>query len=285
MSSESCAACGKADGSLKSCKACKLVKYCNVDCQVAHRSMHKKACQKKARELFEQKLFAKPPAREDCPICMQMLPLEDRDSTYQTCCGKIICNGCMDCLIRRRCPFCNTRDSHSREENHERLLERIEKYNDAGAMTYLAGSYYHGVDGYQVDRSKAYELYQRAGELGSANAHCSLGNLYRSGEGMKRDMKKAVNHLQIAAIMGNVGARYGLGRFEVENCNLHRAMKHFVIAAKCGCDYSLDIVKQGFKDGYVTKEDFEKTLRDYQASCDETKSEQRDRAAANYTAR
>eukprot|EP00956_Cyclotella_meneghiniana_P040624 scaffold200883_cov96-Cyclotella_meneghiniana.AAC.1 len=73
---ESCAACGKADVSLKSCKACKLVKYCGVDCQVAHRQMHKKACRIKAAELFDAQLFAQPQAKEDCPICMRMLPVE-----------------------------------------------------------------------------------------------------------------------------------------------------------------------------------------------------------------
>ena len=43
--------------------------------------------------------------------------------------------------------------------------------------------------------------------------------------------------------------------------------------------HSLDKVKLGFRRGYVTKEDFEKTLRDYQAAYEEAKSEQRDIAA------
>ena len=62
-------------------------------------------------------------------------------------------------------------------------------------------------------------------------------------------------------------------------------MRHFIIAAKCGYKRSLNMVKRGFTQGHVTKEDFEKTLRDYQASCDETKSEQRDRAAVIKAAR
>eukprot|EP00956_Cyclotella_meneghiniana_P029826 scaffold73427_cov23-Cyclotella_meneghiniana.AAC.1 len=66
---ESCAACSKADVSLKSCKVCKLVKYCGADCQVAHRPAHKQACRKRAAELFDLKLFAQPPRKEECPIC------------------------------------------------------------------------------------------------------------------------------------------------------------------------------------------------------------------------
>ena len=46
-----CAACGKADENLKACTACRLVKYCNRECQIAHRSKHKKECRKRAAEL------------------------------------------------------------------------------------------------------------------------------------------------------------------------------------------------------------------------------------------
>ena len=85
--------------------------------------------------------------------------------------------------------------------------------------------------------------------------------------------------------MGNVSARHCLGYVEFQNENFQRAMRHFIIAAKCGYKRSLNMVKRGFTQGHVTKEDFEKTLRDYQASCDETKSEQRDRAAVIKAAR
>jgi len=52
-----CANCGKGEeesDNLKTCTACKLVKYCNRDCQIAHRSQHKKACKKRAAELIQR---------------------------------------------------------------------------------------------------------------------------------------------------------------------------------------------------------------------------------------
>ena len=55
-----CANCGKGEDSsinLKSCAACKLVKYCSRDCQAAHRPQHKKECKKRAVELHEEKLY------------------------------------------------------------------------------------------------------------------------------------------------------------------------------------------------------------------------------------
>ena len=74
-----CANCGKGEesvsGDLKACTACKMVKYCNRDCQIAHRTQHKKACKKRAAELRDVKLFKQPPPNEDCPICMSVCQL------------------------------------------------------------------------------------------------------------------------------------------------------------------------------------------------------------------
>eukprot|EP00956_Cyclotella_meneghiniana_P042819 scaffold249326_cov50-Cyclotella_meneghiniana.AAC.4 len=276
-----CVSCGKADANLKACKACKMVKYCGVECQVAHRPAHKKACREKAKELFDQKLYAQPPRKEECPICMLTLPCEDRQIGYMVCCGKSICNGCNYCLTRTCCPFCNTAACQSNEETIKMLTERMENYNDPEAIHLLGFHHTNGEHGLPFDKSKAVELFRRASELGSAGGHYSLGNSYERGNGTEIDMKRAVHHWQIAAMMGHTGAREKLGLFEAENGNYPRAMKHFMIAAKCGSQKSLDIVKEGFTGGgrLVTKEEYENTLRDYQASCDETKSEQRDRAA------
>eukprot|EP00956_Cyclotella_meneghiniana_P028283 scaffold65277_cov26-Cyclotella_meneghiniana.AAC.7 len=73
-------------------------------------------------------------------------------------------------------------------------------------------------------------------------------------------------------------SRHNLGVFEAHYGTMDCAMRHFIIAAKRGHDDSLEEVKKGFREGLVTKHDLEKTIRDYQSSHDETKSELRDRA-------
>ena len=91
-----CANCGKGEentDSLKTCTACKMVKYCNRDCQIAHRPQHKKECKKRTAELHEDELFQQP-QKPDCDICMIPLPTFESGTFYQACCGKIICNGC-----------------------------------------------------------------------------------------------------------------------------------------------------------------------------------------------
>ena len=68
---------------------------------------------------------------------------------------------------------------------------------------------------------------------------------------------------------------------ENEAGNIHRAIKHFLIAARFGNKVSLDVVKQGFMRGLVTKDEYEQTLRSYHKCLDETKSNMRDKAAAS----
>jgi len=127
---------------------------------------------------------------------------------------------------------------------------------------------------------KAVEWYQRASELGYDGAHYRLALAYFSGEGVQADTKKAIHHYQIAAIMGNVRARCQLGAIEGHDGNLDHSLRHYMIAARCGHDKSLEMVKKGYMMGGVTKKEFEKALREHKASQDETKSDQRDRARA-----
>ena len=62
--------------------------------------------------------------------------------------------------------------------------------------------------------------------------------------------------------------------------NHQRAMKHCQIAASAGYKPSLDLLKDRYVAGYVTKDQYANTLRQYQKSQDEMKSDARDKARA-----
>ena len=79
---------------------------------------------------------------------------------------------------------------------------------------------------------------------------------------------------------GSANARYNQGYAEEQAGNNQRAMKHFVLASKAGYTNALDKVKDGYMGGIVTKDEYANTLREYQTSQDETKSDARDKAAA-----
>ena len=55
-------------------------------------------------------------------------------------------------------------------------------------------------------------------------------------------------------------------------------MKHIMISARVGDTDSLEKVKSGFRIGVITKDEYAQTLREYQKSRDEMKSDARDKA-------
>ena len=70
-----CADCGEDGGvSLKTCKSCMTVKYCNAECQRNHWATHKKECKIQAAKIRDEALFKDPPPKEDCPICFLPMP-------------------------------------------------------------------------------------------------------------------------------------------------------------------------------------------------------------------
>ena len=144
----------------------------------------------------------------------------------------------------------------------------------------LAGDYTKGTNGMPQDWVKANELLLKAGELGCAVGYYWLGYSYDYGRGVEADKKKGKHYYELAAKRGNVIARHNLGLLEGKAGNHERAMKHFMVAARAGDNESLDKVKQGFRSGHVTKDEYAGTLRAYHESQTEMKSEARDKAAA-----
>jgi hypothetical protein len=282
-----CAACGKeGDGaSMNTCNKCDLAVYCNAACKKKHRSRHKKKCEIRASELFDERLFKEPPPPEDCPICMLPPPLYDNNTgtSFHPCCGKDICDGCEYAMAERGgknlCPFCRTPYAKSNEEEIKRTKKLMEKGN-AYAFYMLAGLYERGIMDLPQDWAKANELYLKAGELGHAGAYHNLGNAYYQGWGGEVDMKKAKYYYELAAMSGDVMARNNLGMMEKRTGNYQRACKHYIISARAGDKLSLDTVKLGYMAGYATKDQYANTLREYQKSQDEMKSEARDNALA-----
>ena len=286
-STTNCAACGKEGGNLNTCNKCNMVKYCNAACKKKHRSKHKKVCERRVAELHDEALFKEPPPREECPICFLPLPLDVRQTTFNSCCGKLVCNGCIYVMIDEAvgrgkiglCAFCREPDSSEEEEEVERIKKCMESGN-AYAFYVLAGYYDRGDMGVQQDLTKANELFLRAGELGCAEAYCDLGFAYDNGRGVDVDKKKAKHYYELAAMNGDVYARHNLGCLEERAGNVHRTYKHYILAARAGFKDSLDQVKTGFMRGYVNKDEYANTLRAYQQRHDETKSDDRDKAGS-----
>ena len=301
-----CAECGEEGGaSLKTCKACMLVKYCNANCQRTHWATHKKECKQRAAELRDEALFKDPPDKEDCPICFLPMPLKliccvslppatissvpiydyaDANTklaskfmeTYYPCCGKIICVGCdysFDQSGNDKCPFCNSdQGGKTEEEQVEDLMKRVEA-NDAASIYVLADQHYQGLNGFQLDQAKAMELYTRAAELGYTKAHNRLGEIYHVHRG---ELRKAKFYYEAAAMAGHENARFALGILEDDSGNMGRAIKHFMIAASAGDYHAMFALLISLKKRGVSRESIDSTLAAYNSSCAEMRSEARD---------
>ena len=280
-----CANCGKEGTDLNVCNKCDLTAYCNAACKKKHRTKHKKKCEKRVAELHDKKLFKRPPPNEDCPICMLLLPSLHTGSKYRSCCGKIICSGCLHAVEKRDggvglCPFCRSPRPQSGEEIVELYKKRME-VNDAEGIRNLGCFNSEGLYGVPQNRAKALEFWQRAAELGNASSHYNIGIAYYNGRGVERDEKKAMHYFELAAMGGDTDARHNLGVLEGLAGNIDRALKHLMIAAEFGNTDSLEKIKLMFMNRYATKDDYMKALRAYQANLVEIKSPQRDEAAAS----
>eukprot|EP00984_Skeletonema_dohrnii_P021170 scaffold10510_cov84-Skeletonema_dohrnii-CCMP3373.AAC.4 len=282
-----CASCGKAeldDIKLMDCADCDLVKYCSDECEEDHRRQHEVMCKERAAQLRDEILFRQPESshRGDCPICFLPLPI-DLGNSMMSCCSKIICRGCaytndLREVVEKRhpaCPFCRHPTPKSQEEAVVNYMKRAEK-NDPNAMNSMGNRLYD-----EGDYVGAFEYFTKAAELSDAMSHYKLSILYQEGLGVEKDEKKELYHLEEAAIAGHPDARYNLAVDEWENERFDRSAKHFIIAANLGHDGSIQTLKEYYKRGLVSKDDFAAALRAHHAAVEATKSPQRDAAEAS----
>ena len=249
------------------------------------------------KNISDDKLFQDPPPKEDCPLCMQPVPyaigLCDVGTTYMPCCGKSICEGCVVAAhgamiegeLNPLCPFCRIRLPNSNNVNRMKLKQCKQrmKLDDASAFYTLGRAYQHAGWGLPVDDEEALKWMKKAADLGHPDAHHIIANAYYEGQhGVDIDMNKAIHHWKLAAIGGHEGARLNLGSMDYNDDNIDRAMKHYIIAAKSGMNEALKEVREGYKDGHVTKDKYANTLRAFQVSVNEMKSVERDRVMGIY---
>eukprot|EP00985_Skeletonema_marinoi_P004278 scaffold1876_cov70-Skeletonema_marinoi.AAC.1 len=282
-----CASCGIAeldDIKLMDCDDCDLVRYCSDKCQQDHISQHEAACKERVAELRDVILFRQPESnhRGDCPICFLPLPI-DLENSMMSCYSKLICRGCEYAndveleknRVQNTCPFCRHPTPKTKEEADKNEMKRAAA-NDPVALRELGKESCH-----EGDYDTAFEYWTKAAELGDVDAQYHLSIMYREGDGVEKDEEKEVYHTEEAAIAGHPEARYNLAVDEWENERFDRSAKHFIIAANLGHDGSIQMLKEYYKHGLVSKDEFAAALRAHQAAVDAAKSPQRDAAKAS----
>ena len=229
-------------------------------------------------------IFAPIPEREECPICMIQLPINDKEITLMSCCGKKICSGCIHQNIKadvkngvpdheQKCAFCRRPPGNSIKEK-----KRLMKKKNPEAFMDMSHRYEAGDGVFQSD-TKALELRICAAELGYADAFGSIGYHYSLGTAVVQDISKALDFWAVAAKKGSIYAHNLLSNFHRSNGN-QESINHLKVAASAGHQQSMDDLMKAFKDKLLSKEELSQTLRAYQASHDKTKSKERDYSRA-----
>ena len=232
-------------------------------------------------------LFKLPQRLDNCPICHIQLPYLSSGKVYMSCCGRVICRGCIHTIQEESddfgslCFLCKVPMPDSNEEVIKRYIKRIVHNHDRSAQTALGCFYQSGMFGLPQSYSKAFNLYYGAAFLGSAEAYCNIADAYDNGRGVERDYEKAWFYYESAATRGNVQARYNLGVSEMLVGNTERAFQHFMIAVKTGChNESLMKIKQLNMNLHATGKEYFEALRAYNAYLFKIESPRRDKAAA-----
>jgi hypothetical protein len=208
-------------------------------------------------------LFVSLPPMPECPLCFLPFSNEDCSHSIQHCCGKIICCGCNFAMVREMgerttCPFCRAPPVDD-EGKLARIRKRVE-CNDAESMYELGCCFYAGTL-VPKDEHQAFQLYNRAADLGHPAACCNIAVFFQEGIGTEKDEKKAIFYYEKAAKLGSVTARYNLGTLEWKRRNIDLAFRHWKISASAGCQASLYDIAQGYRNGLLSKQDYEDVLR------------------------
>mmetsp|Transcript_17154 Transcript_17154/g.24261 ORF Transcript_17154/g.24261 Transcript_17154/m.24261 type:complete len:252 (-) Transcript_17154:32-787(-) len=219
----------------------------------------------------DERLFHQPESNHlgDCPICCIPLPYDVTRCAMQLCCSKVICKGCFIAnlvtekrqKLKPKCPFCRE-PLKSKAKMYKNTMKRIQANDPVATFQFAADCQKAG------DNTKAVEFYTKAAELGDAEAHLRLAGMYHSGQGVETSVEKEMIHLEAAALLGHPIARHTLGSHEMMKGNIERGMKHYIIASNLGNKMSMTSVMDGYKRGYVTKEELADTLRTHKVAYD-----------------
>ena len=115
-------------------------------------------------------------------------------------------------------------------------------------------------------------------EAGCGEAACSLGIFYGNGDIVDQDPGKAFEYIQKAADLGYIPAIPLIGHLLMKGGEIEEGMLNYRKAVICGMsiEYLFNLLRSGFAEGFITKEEYAFTLRENQKACNEMKSEGRE---------
>lgn len=164
-----------------------------------------------------------------------------------------------------------------RMKEMKKLVKKLMKRDHPEAHSQMAALYEDGNGVLQSD-TRALELYTRAAELGHTEAYLFIGSYYGQGIAVEQDESKAFEFFEVGAKKGSYNAHIWLAKFHGSNGNMQKFIEHLKVAAKAGCQISMDGVMAAYRDKLLSKDELTQTLRAFQVSSNEMKSKDRENA-------
>jgi len=242
--------------------------------------------------------------QDECVLCAYPLPLNVDESLYHSCCGEMICLGCI--IGQKRvlgvgtnvekpikgskeearefmllseqncvCPFCRAEAPADDEEELERLWNRIDDFNDPTAMNMLGGYYLIGAIGLSKNLKKVEKLWKRSYDLGDPNAAAMLCVLYSD---HIPNPILATKYLEEAARRGKSECMSHMAERAAQSGNWEEATRLYMMAARSGQDIAMKMLMVCYRGNMLSKDDLTTTLRAHKAANDAGKSEPREYA-------
>ena len=246
------------------------------------------------------------PPEDECVLCAYPLPLKTNESLYKSCCGELICGGCIIAQKRtliigtnvkkpikgsreeeqefrtmltskRRfvCPFCRKPEPTNIKETLKRLYNQIDNYKDPKAINLLGTWYHDGIHGRPKNLKKAEELFQQAYDLGNPYAAFNLARLYHEHIPDEARMKQ---YAEEGVRRGNPRCMSFLAIRAHQSGNWADAYVYYMMAARSGDDMAMNGLMEFYRNKTLTKDDLATTLRAHKAATDKGKSEPREYA-------
>ena len=167
----------------------------------------------------------------------------------------------------QKCAFC----CQPPPKSQIKALRKLMKKNNPDAFFIMAERYKSG-DGVLQSDTRSFEMYIRASELGDAKSYSVIGNHYRFGTLVEEDEAKASTYEEIAAKKGSLAAHRYL--VELHGRSSQKGVEHLKVGACAGDKKSMSELTEAYRQtSLVSKEELTQTLRAYQASSNEMRSE------------
>lgn len=214
-------------------------------------------------------LFSELELNEECPVCLETMPLYPDQHIMCPICGNNTCSMCVNAISKtgsqKLCPVCGA-DHAKSQQKHDGIFKkgmlRLSERNNPNAAVQVGNHYRCGKDGFIYNPTLSLHYYLRAAKMGFHDGYANLGDAYGYGirDILEKNMGMCIRFLEVAAKKGSVTAHKRLCNLFKNEISYSIAIDHASVLAKAGCSMSMAYLFEQLKEGHMTKDELRNIL-------------------------